>query len=99
MLNAALANYNIWKDRDGKRIWSQGFELDDTTASLTMSATSSIGSDMMSKLSTLSSSAASDATDEPGKGRKKSGRSRQRAAKYWAKVRCRTPSPEPGMRC
>jgi hypothetical protein len=28
-------------------------------------------------------------------GKKKSGRSRQRAAKYWSSVRCRTPSPSP----
>jgi hypothetical protein len=30
-------------------------------------------------------------------GKKKSGRSRQRAARYWSTVRCRTPSPSPTL--
>jgi len=101
MLDAVMANYHRWQETDGPRIYIRfnAAKRSDTIESDTMTATTSDGSDAMTKFNSLASSASADSTDEPGKSRKKSGRARQRAAKYWANVRCRTPSPEPVMIC
>lgn len=51
------------------------------------------------EITKTSSQASSASSDMPSKSKKRSGRARQRAAKYWASVRCRTPSPELGLPC
>jgi len=81
LLEGAMANFRKWKELDVA----------------TITSASSDGSRETTVTTTGASGKSSNATGGPEKARKKSGRTRQRAAKYWASVRCRTPSPEPGL--
>lgn len=84
MLDGAMANYRQWQGLDEVRNVIRPMESrEDRTASKASASTDA---------PTQSESYTGDG-DEPR--RKRSGRTRQRAAKYWASVRCRTPSPEP----
>jgi hypothetical protein len=87
MLDATMSNYRYWNIKSNGAKTHGGDAMTATTADL---------SDTISKVSSFYDG---DTTDELAKARKKSGRTRQRAAKYWARVRCRTPSPEPGQCC
>lgn len=87
MLDATMSNYRYWNLKCNGAKTHGGDAMTTTTADF---------SDTISKVSSFYDG---DATDELAKAKKKSGRTRQRAAKYWARVRCRTPSPEPGQRC
>lgn len=96
MLDAILANDQVWKklemqgDKD-----SDSKELDvDFSKIVRPKMSSLIGQDSMTPTSlqlAMDNARALDASPN----RKKSGRARQRAAKWWAAVRRKTPSPEP----
>jgi len=99
LLDGMMANYCAWQDIE--RPPSTGVAGFDPTKSFgsdafTVTTMASDGSDSLTcaavdwndAMCKVDNSCSGDAK------KKKSGRTRQRAAKYWASVRCRTPSPE-----
>jgi len=105
-----MANYHNWQDMEGlrdcarERDASKNSSSDATTAAASDrsdvgTATATDGSDLMIATATdeidevLRMESSINLGNDASK-KKKSGRSRQRAAKWWASVRCRTPSPE-----
>jgi hypothetical protein len=108
MLDAAVANYRNWEDEENaqdcismKPTQSLGSDCmtaipSDGSDSISMTATWTDASDRMTRMTSKASTLSMDSSStEASKPKKTSGRKRQRAAKYWASVRCRTPSPEP----
>jgi hypothetical protein len=109
LLQGAIANQQRWRDLDGARNCvstdARSSQLQDPEVIMT----SSDGSDDMKSaesdaldeithsMSCTSSVSTAASASMLSQTRKKSGRSRQRAAKWRASVRCRTPSPEPGL--
>jgi len=92
MLDAAVANYCRWQDLDkvaatDVKPCTESEEPSDAPVRTVSKASTAE--------TTTTTQVGSDAVDSTQVGKKKSGRARQRAAKYWATVRCRTPSPEP----
>merc|ERR1711865_391045 len=81
MLDQATANCLSWQDLDGVRNCISPARSEQSRVPKTYATTVPMAS------------AANSLFDMPVK--KKSGRARQRAAKFWATTRCRTPSPEP----
>lgn len=83
MLDGVMANYEEWQALEGIRNCIQASKSRETGDSKAEASTN------------LPTQASSDVSETQLPAKKKSGRTRQRAAKYWASVRCRTPSPEP----
>lgn len=81
MLDQATANCLSWQELDGVRSCISPARSEQSRVPQTYPTTVPM------------TSVASTQIDIPVK--KKSGRARQRAAKFWATTRCRTPSPEP----
>jgi hypothetical protein len=95
MLDAIMANYNGWEQVEARLATDQAKEQQNQTSERKMVSEASSKQDEAPELERLSYSSTGDETPQSRQGSKRSGRARQRAAKWWAAVRRNTPSPEP----
>jgi hypothetical protein len=96
MLMGVMANYQGWRHADESGSIAEVFESCVAPAAAGVSSSCCSSCDTADWKAGISSEPLTDYSHQESSARqqKRSGRARQRAAKYWSKVRCRTPSPD-----